>query len=230
MPYRFGRFSYDPSSHRLVCEGEEIPLTHKSRELLTLFLRNPDRLLSRAEIVSAIWPTVAVTDDALRFQVAELRKALGVDGESYIRTLPREGHRWETPVRVEKSRRSAFRGNDSNKGPKTARFRLVLESREVNLDPGENVVGRDENAALSIEHPSVSRRHARIVVRGGRAVLEDLGSKNGTYLRGKPVAAPTPIEGRRRDSDRARDLRLRRILPGTTQTERRAEADPSPIR
>ena len=230
MPYRFGRFSYDPSSHRLLCEGEEVSLTHKSRELLTLFLRNPDRLLSRAEIVSTIWPTVAVTDDALRFQVAELRKALGVDGESYIRTLPREGHRWETPVRVEKPRRSAFRSNNSNKGSKTARYRLVLESREVKLDPGENVVGRDENVALSIEHPSVSRRHARIVVRGARAVLEDLGSKNGTYLRGKPVAGPTPLK----DGDEIRIgpevLVFRRILPGTTQTERRTEADRSPTR
>jgi pSer/pThr/pTyr-binding forkhead associated (FHA) protein len=54
----------------------------------------------------------------------------------------------------------------------------------VSLHDGENVIGREEDAAAWIESASVSRRHARIVVSGGTATLEDLGSKNGTFLRG----------------------------------------------
>ena len=77
MSYRFGTFLYDPVGRGLSRNGAEIPLTHKSRELLLLFLHNPGRLLTREEIVARVWPDVAVTDDALRFQVAELRRAFG---------------------------------------------------------------------------------------------------------------------------------------------------------
>ena len=87
MAYRFGPFLYDSVSRGLLQDGAEIPLTHKSRELLLLFLHNPGRLLTREEIVSNVWPDVAVTDDALRFQVGELRKAFGVKGEKYIQTI-----------------------------------------------------------------------------------------------------------------------------------------------
>ena len=44
-----------------------------------------------------------------------------------------------------------------------------------------------------IESASVSRRHARIVVAQGKAILEDLGSKNGTFVRGHKVTAPLAL-------------------------------------
>ena len=84
MAYRFGPFLYDPVSHGLLRGGAEIPLTHKSRELLLLFLHNPGRLLTRDEVTNSVWPDVAVTDDAVRFQVAELRTAFGNEGESDV--------------------------------------------------------------------------------------------------------------------------------------------------
>jgi pSer/pThr/pTyr-binding forkhead associated (FHA) protein len=81
------------------------------------------------------------------------------------------------------------------------------------------VVGRDKNAAISLDAASVSRHHARILVEGARATLEDLGSKNGTSLNGEPV------RGRRelRDGDAVRlgDVQLLfRSLPfdGSTAT------------
>jgi pSer/pThr/pTyr-binding forkhead associated (FHA) protein len=66
----------------------------------------------------------------------------------------------------------------------------------------------------------VSRHHARIVVRGGEVAVEDLGSKNGTFVGDRRVAGPTPLA----DRDR---LRLGRTvlvyrcarLPGSTETE-----------
>ena len=68
--------------------------------------------------------------------------------------------------------------------------------------------------------PGVSRRHARIVVRGAEAAVEDLGSKNGTFLEDKRVDGPTPLA----DRDRVRlghtvlVYRCAR-LPGSTETE-----------
>ena len=51
MAYRFGLFLYDPVRQGLLREGAEVPLTHKNRELLLLFLHNPGRVLKREEII-----------------------------------------------------------------------------------------------------------------------------------------------------------------------------------
>jgi pSer/pThr/pTyr-binding forkhead associated (FHA) protein len=72
-------------------------------------------------------------------------------------------------------------------------YRLVFADREVALGPGENLLGRVDDGVAWIESPTVSRRHARILVEGGRATLEDLGSKNGTFVRGERISAPTPL-------------------------------------
>jgi pSer/pThr/pTyr-binding forkhead associated (FHA) protein len=61
----------------------------------------------------------------------------------------------------------------------------------VALREGENVLGRDPDVAVFIDMNSVSRRHARIVVTRERATIEDFESRNGTYVGGKLVAAPT---------------------------------------
>jgi phosphoserine phosphatase RsbU/P len=56
------------------------------------------------------------------------------------------------------------------------------------LQPGDNILGRDEGG-IQIDSPTVSRRHACISIRGAEAVLDDLGSKNGTFLGGEPVSS-----------------------------------------
>ena len=199
-----------------------VPQTsHKSRELLLLFLHNPGRLLTRDQIIEKVWPDVAVTDDALRFQLTELRKAFGEEGGEFIRTIRREGYRWEAPVRAAADR--PVRVTEDDTGQRHApRFRLVLETREVQLLDGENVVGRDADAALWIDHPSVSRRHARVVVTDSKVTLEDLESKNGTHLNGKKIGRRTTLE----DGDQVRvgpeTMVFRSLSPGTTQTERKS--------
>lgn len=221
MAYRFGPFLYDPVSRGLVKGATEIPLTHKSRELLLLFLHNPGRLLTREEIVEKVWPDVAVTDDALRFQVAELRKAFGKDGDVFIETIRREGYRWEAAVRPAADRPVRPAEGETSSRPQP-RFRLVLDTREVQLLDGENIIGRDPDGALWIDHPSVSRRHARIVVRGGKATLEDLKSKNGTFLEGKKIEKKASLS----DGDVVRigpeTMVFRTLSVGTTRTERQA--------
>jgi len=220
MAYRFGPFLYDAASRGLLRSGEEIPLTHKGRELLLLFLHNPGRLLTREVLTEKVWPEVAVTDDAIRFQIAELRKALGDEGEAFIRTIRGEGYRWETTVKPAADR--PVRSAASADAPRPDhRFRLVLETREVQLMEGENVIGRDPDAALWIDHPSVSRRHARIIVGGDKATVEDLDSKNGTLLNGQAIARRAALD----DGDKLRigpeTMVFRRMSPGTTQAEQK---------
>ena len=72
-------------------------------------------------------------------------------------------------------------------------FRLLWAGREIALLEGENVLGREREATAWIDVYSVSRRHARIVVSGDRATLEDLGSKNGTFLDGEAVTRPAVL-------------------------------------
>jgi DNA-binding winged helix-turn-helix (wHTH) protein len=220
MAYRFGSFLYDPLGRYLLSDGAEIKLTHKSRELLVLFLENPGRLLARDDLTERLWSNVVVTDDALRFQVSELRKAFGPEGESFIRTVPREGYRWEAPVGRETLHRFEWGHREEGGRERQTGHRLILASREIELSVGENVVGRDRDAVLWIDHTAVSRRHARIVIAAGAATLEDLGSKNGTHLKGERITGVVPLA----DGDEIRIGPVAmtfRVLSrvGTTETE-----------
>jgi pSer/pThr/pTyr-binding forkhead associated (FHA) protein len=71
---------------------------------------------------------------------------------------------------------------------------VLWRGETLPLREGENVLGRDEGLSVSLDEPSVSRRHARITVAGQLAFLEDLGSRNGTFVRGNRVDGPVPIE------------------------------------
>ena len=62
------------------------------------------------------------------------------------------------------------------------------------LEPGDNLLGRDPAARVYVDHASVSRRHARIAVASERATLEDLRSRNGTFVDGRRIDSPTEIQ------------------------------------
>ena len=61
----------------------------------------------------------------------------------------------------------------------------MCEGRQIQLSEGDNIIGREPEAAVWLDSSTISRRHARIAIAGDRATLEDLGSKNGTELRGE---------------------------------------------
>ena len=66
---------------------------------------------------------------------------------------------------------------------------MQAQGHEFPLRDGEHIVGREANAAICLDSPNVSRRHARFVVKGRSATLEDLGSKNGSFVRGVRLSA-----------------------------------------
>jgi DNA-binding winged helix-turn-helix (wHTH) protein/tetratricopeptide (TPR) repeat protein len=100
VTYRFGPFTLDPSAYRLVRDGEIIPLSPKIIDLLLYLVARPSSLVSKDELFKALWPDVAVTDNALTQAVSELRQALGDDPSepSYIQTVARRGYRFIAPV------------------------------------------------------------------------------------------------------------------------------------
>ena len=78
-------------------------------------------------------------------------------------------------------------------GPKASRPVVMWGERAFPPEEGENVLGRDAGLAVTLDWPGVSRRHARIVLTGVRAILEDLGSKNGTFVAEKRLTAPRAL-------------------------------------
>jgi hypothetical protein len=79
-----------------------------------------------------------------------------------------------------------------------SRFRLRFLLQEFELQPGETLIGRSDDCEITIFDPLISRQHARILVSEMRAVLEDLGSRNGCRVNGARIQEPTVLrEGAR---------------------------------
>ena len=136
-----------------------------------------------------LWPKTFVADTSLRRVIAEIRAALGDDERQprFIRTVRGFGYAFCGAVEAESTGAGAGEGN--------AACRLEWGKREIPLHEGENIIGRTDDAVAWIDSSRVSRRHARIVVSGGKATIEDLGSKNGTSVSGRRIDRPTPLEG-----------------------------------
>jgi adenylate cyclase len=99
-PLRFDRFTLDPARGCLLDGTAEIPLRPKAYDVLRHLAERADHLVSKDEMMAAVWPGVFVTDDSLVHAVAELRKALGDRDQRIVRTVPRRGYRFVAPVTV----------------------------------------------------------------------------------------------------------------------------------
>ena len=193
---------------REVFRGDRaVPLSPKAFELLELLVRERPKAISKDAIHDALWRGVFVSDASLSNLVAELRAALGDDAERsrIIRTVRRFGY--------------AFTGAAETGAGESASFRLLWETREIELENGDNLLGREKGVRVWIDDPAVSRHHARIRIGAGRATLEDLESKNGTFVNGRSVASATRLsDGDLLQIGRA-EMTFRELRPsGSTQT------------
>jgi pimeloyl-ACP methyl ester carboxylesterase/DNA-binding winged helix-turn-helix (wHTH) protein len=98
--YQFGSFLLDVPERRLLRDGVEIPLAHKTFSTLRLLLENAGRLLTREHLLERVWPDVTVEEGNLNHVISILRKTLGepAAGAAFIETLPRVGYRFVAPV------------------------------------------------------------------------------------------------------------------------------------
>lgn len=98
--YRFGEFELDGRGYRLTRGDVAIELPPKALDLLFLLASRPAALVSKDEILDALWPGVSVTDNAITQVVSELRQALGDSPASpgFIQTVPRRGYRFVASV------------------------------------------------------------------------------------------------------------------------------------
>ncbi len=187
MRLTFGGCLFDSDTRQVFRDGAAAPLSPKGFLLLELLVENRPRAISKKAIRERLWPGTFVLEANLGNLVSEVRAALGDSGRSghIIRTVRRFGYAFGAEARAVDS--------SSPSGRNAAVYRLVWGNTEIALSPGENVIGRAPEAVVWIDHSSVSRRHARVVIGKNGPILEDLGSKNGTRVRGKRVSGQVPI-------------------------------------
>jgi DNA-binding winged helix-turn-helix (wHTH) protein len=187
VTYRFDDYAVDCGTRRLLRDQEEIRLSPKGFDLLVLLIEHRTQALAKEELHRRLWPSTYVSETNLAGLIAELRRALAdsADEPRYIRTMHRFGYWFIGAVREEQAAQPPNRP--------AVRYWLVWETRQIPLTEGDNIVGRASDAEVWIEAAGVSRHHARIRVAGDAITVEDLGSKNGTYLRGVPVTAPSAL-------------------------------------
>lgn len=177
----FDPFEFDLDRRSLLENGRPVRLSPKAFRLLEILLASRPRALSKRELSEAIWPDTFVDESNLASLVTELRTALGdrARDSQFVRTVHGFGY--------------AFAAEASPAKPKTPVAILVFAGKTIPLYAGPNVLGRDPSSGILIDDGTVSRRHACIQLDGGNATLEDLGSKNGTFIAGKRLAAPVPL-------------------------------------
>jgi hypothetical protein len=215
MRVPFGEFVLDTARRQLFRGEVPVHLEPKALELLELLVARRPEAVAKGEIHQRLWPDSFVTESSLTGLVAQVRKALGDDGrrEGCVRTVHGFGY--------------AFCGDAPPPDPGPA-ARVVWEETSLVLSPGDNVLGRAEDASVRIDAPDVSRRHARIVVGASEATIEDLGSKNGTFVGDERVEGAVPL----RDGDRFRlgrqVLVFRRSGPATVTWTHAPRSDDRP--
>jgi DNA-binding winged helix-turn-helix (wHTH) protein len=166
--------------------GREVELSPKAYELLSLLVEARPRAVAKERLFRALWPTTFVVEANLPNLVAEIRTALGDSARNprVIRTVHRFGYAFVGPT-----------ASAAGEGVVRERPMYCLRSAsfEIPLASGENIVGREAGMRVRIDDAGVSRRHARIVIDDERTSIEDLGSKNGTFVRGRRVTSRETI-------------------------------------
>jgi len=175
MQMKIGAVIVDIEAHDVQRDGRPVRLSPKAFELLSVLIEQHPKAVSRGVLQDRLWPDTFVVEKNLTNLIVEIRDALddGV-GPSVVRTIHRFGYALqERPRRL-----------DGGAPPPVDPLacRVTWHGGWRTLHPGEHVVGRDPNAAICLDDPSVSRRHAVIRIDAEGAMLRDLGSKNGTTL------------------------------------------------
>ncbi|MEO8432092.1 MAG: FHA domain-containing protein [Acidobacteriota bacterium] len=205
----------DSETRELSRDGRPVHVTPMGFRLLQVLIEKRPKALSKEQLHDLLWPRSFVSDATLTGLVKEVRAAIGDDAKAprFIRTVAAFGYAFSGDVAEESSGEAGG-----------SRFRIIGLGREAPLAEGENILGRGPESVLWIENDTVSRAHAKIRICRGSATLEDLSSKNGTFLRGRRLETSATLEDG--DEIRVGDVPLRfraHSTPGSTQSAIQAD-------
>ena len=176
MQIRFADFVFDRDQRLLTKGGSPVRISPKAFQLLAALIEARPKAVTKHDLFATLWPDTFVEEANLKNLIVEIRAALGETSRTprFIKTVSRFGY--------------AFAAE-----PETAAFRLIQGRSLIPLGEGEYVIGRARDATVPIDSLLISRHHARIIVAGDRATIEDLGSKNGTLVNGRRIEAATEL-------------------------------------
>jgi len=208
MQFDLGDLILDVDTRQLRRGTEDLRLSPKAFDFLTLLVQARPRVVTKAELHEKIWAGVFVSDASIAMVASEVRAALGESARTpqRIRTVHGHGYTFQGTVTALSHAGTA------------PRYWLVSDDRVWPLRDGDNIVGRDLDVELRMDNPGVSRRHARLHLSDTGLTIEDLGSKNGTFVGDTPITTVTPIA----DGDRLRfgsTVVVCRLAADPTQTE-----------
>jgi adenylate cyclase len=140
--YTFERWILDCGRGTLTAETGDVALRPKSFEVLRFLIENAGRLVSRDDLLNAVWPAVTVTEESLTQCVSEVRNALDDPGQRIIKTVPKRGYVFAVPVNCER-----HGGRDAAKPPRPAA--RILDDPSIAVAPFANLSGDTSQEYLS---------------------------------------------------------------------------------
>jgi DNA-binding winged helix-turn-helix (wHTH) protein len=188
MRVTFGPFTFDAGRRVLARGTAPIHLGPKAFDLLQILLEQRPNVVPKATLMERLWPDTFVGDNNLATLINDLRTAVGDDARdsTVIRTAHGVGYAFVAAAAGETPRAQSLDQDLSD-------WLIVWDHRTLRLFAGENIVGRPAPGVIGLDAPTVSRQHARILIDGERATVEDLGSKNGTWLGAERVTGTRPV-------------------------------------
>jgi len=189
----FRDLSFDAASRQVSRDGREVKLTRKAFDLLALLIERRPNAVSKDDIHARLWPDTFVAEITLHSLISEIRRGIGDDSSvpQFIRTVHGFGYAFIAP--------GTERAAAASGGQRRVRGWLIRDTERLQVFDGENLFGRGDADVIELPSTTVSRRHARINV-DEDAWLEDLGSKNGTFVGERQVTSPVRLA----DGDRVR--------------------------
>lgn len=178
MRAQFAGCVFDSGRHHLLRGGVPVSLTPKAFALLEELVKASPAPVPKEELYDRLWPGTFVEPGNLHNLISEIRGALGDESRSVLKTVHRFGYALVTEPSI--SPGACYLRNGS---------------RRIPLSEGVNVIGREEDADVMINSPDVSRRHAAVTIGPSGNHIEDLGSKNGTFVGTKRLNAPASLVG-----------------------------------
>ena len=187
MQVRFADYSLDTDARQLFHGAREVHLSPKAFELLKALVECRPKALSKRELLEKVWPGVFVSDASLARGINEIRDAIGDHSRSdgFVQTVHGFGYRFANVGVEQEPQTPAVEG---------AVGWLIGPDLEFRLTNGEHIIGREPGLEIRLQSPQISRHHARLTVSGRDVSVEDLGSKNGTYVGGRRIEEPTRVQ------------------------------------
>ena len=187
MKFQFGDVRIDADARQVWRGSKLVHLPKKAFELLVLLVEHRPNAVSKNQIHEHLWPDTYVSESSVQALISDIRQAIGDDGRrrAVLRTVHGVGYAFSADV-VEESQVPTTRREP-------VRAWLMTELGRIPLYAGENTLGRAGADVIEVDDSTVSRRHATITLGNDQVVIEDLGSKNGTWVNNERLTAPAVL-------------------------------------